>query len=121
MTDNQGVVQYVGQTNNPTRRASEHSSPNSPRKDLVFNLVPGMVFDSKFEARMAEQAGIEYFNTLNPVNKEDVTAENPRWNNQRNEISRFNPRYYISYLPRKSALTNQFESFAQSRNFKPRQ
>ncbi len=94
------VVQYVGQTVNPERRKSEHSK-NVARAGLHFDLVDGMVFDSKWDARMAEQAGIEYFNTLNRCKG----AENKK-NNQRNEISQFNLKYYTNYLSNKAILTN---------------
>lgn len=121
LTDKKNVVQYVGQTIDPDRRKAQHQKSAS-RGHLEFNKVDGMVFDTKLEARMAEQAGIEYFNTLNKVSNSNQTSENPklRQNNQRNEIAKYTITY-LKYKMKKPDLTSQFEAFSRKSGFKLRE
>lgn len=114
---NSREVQYVGQTVDLERRKSEHTLSLS-RGHLSFKAVDGMVFNTKLEARFAEQAGMEYFNTLKLVKLSSKTISNPklRQNNQRNEISLISKLYQVYNKIFKNRLTNSFKEFSEKNN-----
>ena len=121
LVDNGGYVQYVGQTNNPIKRRSQHRS-SSNRGHLHFKQVYGMEFSTRLEARFAEQAGIEYFNTLNKVRISSEAIKNPRLrqNNQRNEISPKGLLYPIYEKIFKEPLISKFKSYSELKHYKSR-
>ena len=122
LVDDDNVVQYVGQTTNINKRKYQHAL-SANRGHLNFRKVNGMVFNTRLEARFAEQAGIEYFNTLNKVKKSESTKKDPilRQNNQRNEISPKGLLYPIYEKTAKQTLTAAFEVFANIKGYKRRE
>jgi len=132
--DNTNTVQYVGQTTIQcsvppidARRAKEHKRSKN-RGHLNFEWVTYnngtsyMMFDTKLESRFAEQAGMEYFNTLNPVKRSTKTLQNPklRQNNQRNEINLKNYSMLTLYNSVKPGLMSKFDNFSNYSKLKPR-
>ena len=121
LVDDDNVVQYVGQTTNINKRQYQHSL-SANRGHLNFRKVNGMEFDNRLQARFAEQAGIEYFNTLNKVKISSDSIKNPllRQNNQRNEISPKGLLYPIYEKTAKQSLTAAFRVFAAVKGYKQR-
>jgi len=119
--DNTNTVQYVGQTTDFARRSTQHRLSKN-RGHLKPKLVNNMVFNTKLEARLAEQAGIEYFNTLNPARRSMQTLKNPklRQNNQRNEINLKNYSMLTLYNSVKPGLMSKFDNFSNYSKLKPR-
>ena len=75
LKDSDGTVQYVGRTNNIGKRANAHRN-NPYRSDFNMEVVAtGLTLA---ESRALEQAGMEYYHTINALNKA---------NNQINSIS----------------------------------
>jgi len=121
LVDDNNVVQYVGQTTNINKRQYQHSL-SANRGHLNFRKVDGMEFDNRLQARFAEQAGIEYFNTLNKVKISSDSIKNPllRQNNQRNEISPKGLLYPIYEKTAKQSLTAAFRIFSAVKGYKQR-
>ncbi len=111
----------MGQTNDPIKRRLQHRA-SSNRNHLHFKQVYGMEFNTRLEARFAEQAGIEYFNTLNKVKMSSETIKNPklRQNNQRNEISPKGLLYPIYEKVFKEPLMSKFKSYFELKHYKSR-
>lgn len=111
----------MGQTTNINKRQYQHSL-SANRGHLNFRKVNGMEFDNRLQARFAEQAGIEYFNTLNKVKMSSETIKNPklRQNNQRNEISPKGLLYPIYEKVFKEPLMSKFKSYSELKHYKSR-
>ena len=82
LKDDTNTVQYVGCTNNVTRRQIAHSR-NPARAGLEMQVIASGL--SYSESRALEQAGMAYYHTINTSNK---------MNNQINSIS---PKYWGAF------------------------
>ena len=76
------MAKYIGRTNNPPIRSTQHLHTPSKEKLEMRIIKSGLNY---LEARGVEQMTIEYCNTLN---KNDLSA------NQRNEIKIGTENYY---------------------------
>ena len=82
LKDDTGTVQYVGRTNNVSRRRAAHSA-NPARAGLEMEVIASGL--NLPEARALEQAGMAYYHTINTAN---------RMNNQINSVS---PKYWGAF------------------------
>ena len=82
LVDNKNMAKYIGRTNNPPIRSTQHSLTPS-KEGLTMRIIKSNL--NYLEARGVEQMTIEYCNTLN---KNDLSA------NQRNEIKIGTLNYY---------------------------
>ena len=82
LKDGTGAVQYVGRTNNVSRRRAAHSA-NPARAGLEMEVIASGL--NLPEARALEQAGMAYYHTINTAN---------RMNNQINSVS---PKYWGAF------------------------
>ena len=82
LVDNKNMAKYIGRTNNPPIRSTQHSLTPS-KEGLTMRIIKSNL--NYLEARGVEQMTIEYCNTLN---KNDLSA------NQRNEIKIGTENYY---------------------------
>ncbi len=82
LVDESNMAKYIGRTNNPPIRSTQHSLTPS-KEGLTMRIIKSDL--NYLEARGVEQMTIEYCNTLN---KNDLSA------NQRNEIKIGTENYY---------------------------
>lgn len=83
--NNEGMIQYVGISNNPDRRFLEHLRSNTMRSNLHYEILPNATNFSRIQGRIIEQ---NLFNTY---------QFDKYGGNLLNKINSISPRYWNKY------------------------